>query len=113
MAAATSFSKMQSTETPRCAHPYARAQTECLGAVFGCELGRSEATLHRACQEETGDGDRQLDDRGLDNRDDALAPARGRQDVEPRIDKEERRRRGRGALEPRRPPPRGNRDPHE
>src|SRR2546421_9784161 len=92
-------------------HRAPRAQAERLGAVFGCELGGGEAKLDRACQEETEDRDRQLDDRGLDDRNDELAPARGRQGVEPRIDEEERRRRGRGALEPRRPPPCGNRDP--
>src|SRR2546425_6387371 len=32
-------------------HRAPRAQAERLGAVFGCEVGRGEATLDRACEE--------------------------------------------------------------
>src|SRR5439155_1548586 len=67
-----------------------------------------EAALDLTGEEEADHGQRQLDDCGLDNRNQPIGAGGSRQDVEPGVDDEQRRGRGRGSLEPRRPPPRGD-----
>src|SRR5207248_4187136 len=69
-----------------------------------------KTALRVAGEQQTKGGERKLDERRLDDRDDEFSASRRSKNIEPGIDEQERRGRGRRTLEPGRAPPGGGCD---